>query len=113
MNLCSICITNFKTNAIFCDNCKLWVHKNCANLSGAQLSNISNTDEDWYCQKCLNDIFPFSSLTNEDITNTNVFPLCDISGDLSLGIEDNLADLYNCSSLNFEPFTFAEVYYTE
>ena len=70
------------------------------------MSNIYNTDEDWYCQKCLNDTFQFSSLTNDDITNTNVFPLNDISGDLSLGIDDNLADLYifNCSSLNFEPF---------
>ena len=93
MILCSICIKNVKTNAIFCDCWKLWVHKNCANLSRAQLSNISNTDEDWYCQKCLNDTFPFSSLTNEDITNTNVFPLSDISGNLSLGIDDNLADL--------------------
>ena len=99
-----------KHDAIFCDKCKLCVHKNCANLSGAQLSNMSNTDEDWYCQKCLNDTFPFSSLTNEDITNTNVFPLrqSDISGDLSLGIDDNLADLYNYSSLNFEPFTFTD-----
>ena len=73
---------------------------------------MSNTDEDWYCQKCLNDTFPFSSLslTNEDITNTinNEFPFNNISrGDLPLGIDDNLADLYdNCSSLNFEPFTF-------
>ena len=53
--------------------------------------------------------FPFSSLTNEDITNniTNEFPFNNISGDLPLGIDDNLADLYdNCSSLNFEPFTF-------
>ena len=109
MNLCSICIKHVKTNCIFCDICKLWVHKNCANLSTAQLSNISNTDEDWYCQKCLNDTFPFSSLTNEDITNniTNEFPFNNISGDLPLGIDDNLADLYdNCSSLNFEPFTF-------
>ena len=93
MNLCSICIKNVKTNTIFCDSCKLWVHKNGVNLSIAQLSNISNTDEDWYCQKFLNDTFPFSSLTNEDITNTNVLPLTDISGDLSLGIDDNLAHL--------------------
>ena len=37
-----------------------------------------------------------------------MFPLSDISGDLSLGINDNVADLYNCSSLNFEPFTFTD-----
>ena len=37
---------------------------------------------------------------------TNEFPF-NISGDLPLGIDDNLAGLYdNCSSLNFEPFTF-------
>ena len=66
---------NFQSNAIFCDSCTLWVQQNCANLSRVQLYNISNIDEDWYCQKCLNDTFPFSSLTNENINNTNVFPL--------------------------------------
>ena len=37
-----------------------------------------------------------------------MFPLSDISGDLSLGIADNLAVQYNSSSLNFEPFTFTD-----
>ena len=38
-----------------------------------------------------------------------MFPFRNFSGDLSLGIDDNLADLYdNCSSLNFEPFTFTD-----
>ena len=56
-----------------------------------------------YCQTCLNDTFQCSSLTNEDITNiiTNEFPFNNISGNLPLGIDDNLVDLCdNCSSLN-------------
>ena len=56
-----------------------------------------------YCQTCLNDTFQCSSLTYEDITNiiTNEFPFNNISGNLPLGIDDNLADLCdNCSSLN-------------
>ena len=45
----------------------------------------------------------FHNNTNEDITIT------DNSGDLSLDIDDNLVDLFdNCSSLNFEPFTFTD-----
>ena len=45
----------------------------------------------------------FHNNTNEDITIT------DNSGDLSLDIDDNFVDLFdNCSSLNFEPFTFTD-----
>ena len=45
----------------------------------------------------------FRNNTNEDITIT------DNSGDLSLDIDDNLVDLFdNCSSLNFEQFTFTD-----
>ena len=45
----------------------------------------------------------FHNNTNEDITIT------DNSRDLSLDIDDNLVDLFdNCSSLNFEPFTFTD-----
>ena len=45
----------------------------------------------------------FHNNTSEDITIT------DNSGDLSLDIDDSLVDLFdNCSSLNFEPFTFTD-----
>ena len=55
----------------------------------------------------------FHNNTNdEDITITNnndVFPFNNISGGLSVGIDDTLADMYDdCPSLNFEPSTFTD-----
>ena len=47
--------------------------------------------------KCISNIFPFNHISEDELN------------DLSLGIKDNVADLYdNCSSLNFEPFRFTD-----
>ena len=45
--------------------------------------------------KCISNTLPFNHIGEDELN------------DLSLGIEDNVADLYdNCSNLNFEPFKF-------
>ena len=46
---------------------------------------------------CTSDMFPFSQTSDDELNY------------LTLGIDDNLADLCdNCSSLNFKPFTFID-----
>ena len=37
MNLCSICINHVNTNCIFCDSCKLWVHKHLKSLGAKRV----------------------------------------------------------------------------
>ena len=47
--------------------------------------------------KCISNIFPFNHISEDELNY------------LSLGIKDNVADLYdNCSGLNFELFRFTD-----
>ena len=70
--------------------------KNVANLSIAELENHSHTEEDWFCMNCISHLFPFSQIADEEFIY------------LSMGIDDNLIDLFdNCSDLNYEPFKHA------
>ena len=90
---CSICFRNVVVNAIFCNCCNQWTHRKCANLTIAELENFSHTKEDWFCRNCTLLLFPFSQITDDEFIY------------LSMGIDDNLVDLFdNCSDLSYEPF---------
>ena len=94
---CNVCLKKVRSNAIFCNVCKTWIHRKCANLTVVELDHYSHIENEWFCVKCTSDMFPFSQ-TNDDELNY-----------LTLGIDGNLGDLFdNCSSLNFKPFTFTD-----
>ena len=62
------------------------------NLSLEELDYYSRVEDEWFCMKCISNMFPFSQ-TSDDELNYLALPL---------GTDDNLADLYdNCTSLNF------------
>ena len=54
--------------AIQCDICDNWLHLKCSLLSVKQFKYLSETDDKWYCNQCLQDIFPFSELSRYDLT---------------------------------------------
>ena len=54
-------------------------------------------DDDWFCRNCISIMFPFTQISDDELHY------------LSVGIDDNLIDLYdNCSGLNYEPFKCSE-----
>ena len=94
---CSVCLKQVRSTANYCNVCKTWIHRKCANLSAVEFEYLSLSEDEWFCMKCISYIFPFNDISEDELNY------------LSFGIEDNVADLYdNCSSLNFEPFMFTD-----
>ena len=79
------------TNSIHCDICKQWIHRKCALLSIEELQGLSMCEDQWYCSKCLLDIFPFYDLESEELYSV----ISDIQDD----------KLYvDCNDLNLDLF---------
>ena len=92
---CGICNKNVteNTNSIFCNCCNLWVHLKCTDLDKLSFKRLSEQDEEWYCRKCLDTIFPFSSLSNNEFLS------------VIYNVSDTYLDLYeNCQILNVTNF---------
>ena len=66
---CGICkkaVAN-SHRAIQCDICQCWVHIRCNNITATAYNQTINSNESWYCLKCLNDTFPYASLNQESL----------------------------------------------
>ena len=69
---CGICCKSVNRNqkAIQCDICKFWVHIKCNGLNANDYTSLQNSEDDWFCCNCLNEILPFgvksSSLTYDN-----------------------------------------------
>ena len=97
---CSIFNRNIRTNAILCEHCNHWLHRQCTNLTNEQFNKYSSTEENWFCETCLNNLFPFGDLTDEELC----FNMS--------GVDDNLIELREqCTHLNYVPFTYSDKYY--
>ena len=93
---CSICNRNIRTNAIFCEHCSHWIHRQCTNLTGEQFNKYSSTEEDWSFETCLNKLLPFGDLTDKELC----FNMS--------GVDDNLIELNEqCAHLNYVAFTYS------
>ena len=79
---CSICSKKFRLNAIYCNGCKQWTHTRCADLNIAELEYYSHVEDDWFCRHCISNMFPFTQISDDELHY------------LSMGIDDNLIDLY-------------------
>ena len=94
---CSICSKHVRLNAIYCNCCKQWTHRRCSDLNIAELEYYSHVDDDWFCRNCMSIMFPFTQISDDELHY------------LSVGIDDNIIDVYdNCSGLNYEPFKCSE-----
>ena len=88
-NMCSICNKNSRSNGTLpCSICKNLIHKKCSKIKG-KLTNPSNI-MNWICPKCLNEIFPFHSCTNDDIFETHYTQNTEIQIDIT-----KIRDEYN------------------
>ena len=50
-SVCNLCVDNDQ-NSICCDNCDLWVHLDCTDLTLDQFTILSQTDELFFCPNC-------------------------------------------------------------
>ena len=99
---CGICHNSIHSNqrAIFCDNCKFYVHMICNDMSVAEYKELEKEPDDvsWFCKKCTMDMFPFGTLSNEGFLGLKDFDLPSfIDSAPSFEITSNLTDLPNLS----------------
>ena len=67
INICSVC--NKKSNnekSIPCSTCNSLLHQKCANYKLKKLKNI-NELRHWSCPECINNIFPFQNIMDNDL----------------------------------------------
>ena len=66
---CLVCEKPVAKNheAICCDKCNWWVHRQCNNLCKKTYRDLQKTDMPWYCKNCIKDITPFSNLTDIEL----------------------------------------------
>jgi len=66
-NSCGICARYVRVNqaGIFCNVCEQWIHLSCTPLSMADYTCLGNSSDDWYCHRCLKDVFPFNNLVDD------------------------------------------------
>ena len=63
-------------NSICCDNCDVWTHLKCTNLTLKEYNKHKiGFEKSWFCIPCKNEIFPFSKLDNKKFQS--VFPPVD------------------------------------
>ena len=60
---CKILCTE-NTDCIYCDICEHWNHLKCTKLSKKKFKTLLVNDEAFYCQICISEILPFTSLTS-------------------------------------------------
>ena len=69
---CRICENPVAKNnkAIQCDKCHLWVHIKCNKINIQTYRLLERDETTWYCISCSKDLFPFSSLNDNDFHTT-------------------------------------------
>ena len=98
---CSYCNKNVKSDSIFCDSCKLWVHLKCSKLTKVEFDKLANQNDDWYCKKCYQQMFPFQNLDNIEYVSTVLHsnPACDelvsICKEFNVNCNDSINNLDN------------------
>ena len=65
---CPLCPKSVSTirNPLICSNCNLAFHKKCCPLNQYELSKLTNSNLDWNCEVCMNELFPFTSIENDE-----------------------------------------------
>ena len=65
---CNVCIKIISLGHHFlqCKNCKLYVHKKCNKLNDLDY-NLLKSSTTWFCIVCVDDIFPFSGISDQEL----------------------------------------------
>ena len=66
LNPCAVCTqTEITREVYFVMFVNIWLHVSCTSPSVRDNNALSCVDDDWYCQKCLIDIFPSNCIEDE------------------------------------------------
>ena len=70
---CKICNKAVANNhhAVQCDRCHLWVHIKCNRINLQTYKYLQKCSYAWYCPKCYESIIPFTTISNEELYQTN------------------------------------------
>ena len=97
--ICNIDINN-KDRAVQCDICQFWIHIKCNKLNYTDYKYPQGPNDPWYCISCCDEILPFGTLTNKNLTMVNPPPVPD---DHDCFTNNNDAYISKNSSLSLKP----------
>ena len=104
---CGFCHKNIPDHckAIFCNNCNLWVHIKCNNISNSEYLEFQNEADDvlWFCLQCTKIMFPFGQLDNDELLNLYDFDLPSFLDSMpSFEITSGLSNLPNLDDYDID-----------
>jgi len=69
---CVVCSKNVKDNhkAVCCDICNYWTHTKCNHINNSQYAILRLETSSFYCNRCLKNEMPFSTLSNSKLFET-------------------------------------------
>ena len=117
---CGICHKNILDHhkAVFCNNCKLWVHIRCNNTSNSEYNELQKEADDvpWFCLNCTIIILPFGQLDNDELSNLHDFDFPSFVDSMpSFEITSSLTNLPNLGDYDIDehlPSNVNSSYYT-
>ncbi|KAK3084155.1 hypothetical protein FSP39_009144 [Pinctada imbricata] len=86
---CQIChrAVTWKDKAVSCDDCEMWYHAKCMNMSSIMYNCLKSPNLSWHCVACEMPQFTSSFFELQDLQSTNSFSSLD-SADDSFGNPD-------------------------
>ena len=63
-----------KKASICCEICNKWLHLRCSKLTKLQFSTIWKSNEDWFCESCVQEILPFAQIDNSKLKKLFINP---------------------------------------
>ena len=57
-----------RRHAFQCKLCNHWIHKKCNKLNEIDYNRLQTSSTTWYCIICLSEIFPFTALTDNELS---------------------------------------------
>ena len=72
MDICEKCLQTIILNDIRCSVCHSCFHAKCINLSDTDVVYFNDPVHTWYCSSCMNNIFPYHHVTDDEITKDNL-----------------------------------------
>ena len=100
---CPLCPKPVSTirNPLTCSNCNLAFHKKCCPLNQYELSKLAKSNIDWTCEACMNSLFPFNSIDNNEINTIFTGTVSSVSANSATKNKCG-----NCSRLIYKNFPF-------
>ena len=94
-HLCFICTKSVRINlnSVFCKACCSYYLKKCL-----KLESFDTLCEPWYCQICLNSVFPFNHYTSDDEFIGEMYSFCNLTA--------GSATIDRLKNLSYNPFSY-------